>query len=291
MYALENDLLKIDTRPHGGELTAVTSKKTGTEYLWSGDPAHWQYHAPVLFPIVGKVNGGVYSVDGKEYAMPQHGLARKQLFEMTEKTADHITFKLTDNDETLSVYPFRFALLITYRLSGNRVETEYRVENADERTIFFSIGGHPAFMCPMQEQCALSDYYFEFEQNEQAERMTLSDAGLFTRETTPFLNNEKVIPLTYALFDRDAIVFANLKSKSVALKSERHRAYLRFHMNDFPYLGLWTKADAPFVCIEPWFGHADYVDFKGAFSEKAGIVSLEKGASFQTSYGIEICEE
>jgi galactose mutarotase-like enzyme len=290
MYTLENDTLKITTRPQGGELTAITSKKTGLDYLWHGDAAHWQYHAPVLFPIVGKVNGGVYKTGGQMYPLPQHGLARVRPFEMTKKTEDTISFRLNYSSETLSVYPFRFALTITYRLTGNKVETEYCVENADDRDIFFSIGGHPAFLCPMKEGGDFSEYYFEFDETEQLDRMTLSETGFFTHETTPYLNNEKIIPITYDLFKQDALVFKNMKSKAIALKSGKHKEYLRFDFGDFPYLGLWSKEGAPFVCIEPWFGHADYVDFNGEFSEKEGIVTLAQGAIFQTSYVVEICE-
>jgi galactose mutarotase-like enzyme len=165
------------------------------------------------------------------------------------------------------------------------------VENPSKQQIFFSIGGHPAFMCPLKPDCKFDDYYFEFEQPETLDRMMLTEKGFFVHETVPFMKNEQQIQISHELFKDDAIVVQPQKSKAISVKSKKHQEYMTFYFNDFPYLGLWSPAEpAPFVCIEPWFGHADYADFTGDISQKAGIVALNAGKSFCTSYAVAIFE-
>lgn len=289
MYTLENEKVKITVSKQGAELHNITSKVDGTEYLWNRNKRYWGYSAPVLFPIVGKVKNGTYKVDDKEYNLPQHGLARLKEFEMIEKTNNKIIFELVDSEETLKVYPYKFSLKIAYTLVENGVVTEYIVENTDNKTIYFSIGAHPAFMCPMVSGEIIDDYYFEFNEKENCDIMPISEEGYIKRERKQYLVNNNIIPLNFDVFKGDALVFDSLKSNKISLKSVNHDKVLTMDFTGFPYMGLWTKATgAPFVCIEPWYGHADFEDFDGELKDKAGIEKLQIGQKFNSSYTVTI---
>ena len=289
MYILENEKVKITVSEQGAELHNITSKVDGTEYLWNRNKRYWGYSAPVLFPIVGKVKNGTYKVDGKEYNLPQHGLARLKKFEMIERKDDKIIFELVDSEETLKVYPYKFSLKIAYTLVENGVKTEYIVENTDNKTIYFSIGAHPAFMCPMVTGEIIDDYYFEFNEKENCDILPISEEGYIKRERKQYLFDNNIIPLSFEVFKGDALVFDSLKSNKISLKSVNHDKVLSMDFTGFPYMGLWTKATgAPFVCIEPWYGHADFEDFNGELKDKHGIQKLEVGQKFNSAYTVTI---
>lgn len=290
IYTLENQHLKISLSNHGGELHSIKGKKDNTEFLWSGDEAYWKYHAPILFPIVGKVFNGKYTVDGKTYELPQHGLARVRDFEMIEQTKNSISFELKYSEDTLKVYPFKFSLIIKYTLNDINLSIDYIVKNLDNKEMYFSIGAHPAFMCPIEND-KFDDYYFEFNKKENASIMQLVGPGYFSKEEKPYLKDENIINLSTDLFKNDALVFKNLKSNKISLKSKNHKKYLEFDFGEFPYLGLWTKdTGAPFVCIEPWFGHADFDGFNEEFKDKAAIQSLMPNKEFHCNYNISFFE-
>lgn len=289
MYILENEKVKITVSEQGAELHNITSKVDGTEYLWNRNKRYWGYSAPVLFPIVGKVKNGTYKVDGKEYNLPQHGLARLKKFEMIERKDDKIIFELVDSEETLKVYPYKFSLKIAYTLVESGVITEYIVENTDNKTIYFSIGAHPAFMCPMVTGEIIDDYYFEFNEKENCDILPISEEGYIKRERKQYLFDNNIIPLSFEVFKGDALVFDSLKSNKISLKSVNHDKVLSMDFTGFPYMGLWTKATgAPFVCIEPWYGHADFEDFNGELKDKHGIQKLEVGQKFNSAYTVTI---
>lgn len=285
IYTLENENIRVVASSNGGELNSIKKINDETEYLWNGDEKYWKYNAPVLFPIVGKVNGGKYKVDGIEYELPQHGLARTREFKLIEKSESRIVFELRYDEETLKVYPFKFILRIGYTLMEYGVETSYEVINNDNKDIYFSIGGHPAYMCPINQGESFEDYYFEFDKVEKSSKILLSSNGLFTKNTELIMNNDKELPINIEMFKDDAIIFNDLKSNKISLKSRKSDKSITMDFSGFPYLGLWTKpTGAPFVCIEPWFGHADYEDFNGDFKDKEGINKLAVGERFKAAY-------
>ncbi len=289
IYTLENSNIKITASPFGGELHNLTSKIDGTEFLWNGNEEFWKYHAPILFPIVGKVKDNKYIVEENTYSLPQHGLARISEFNMIKKTDTSIIFSLPYSNKTLEVYPYKFELQIRYDLIENGVKVSYKVINKDSKEIFFSIGAHPAFMCPIMPEETMNDYYFEFNKKETSSLLTLNSEGYFSHERLPYLNNKNIINLSKEVFKNDALVFDNLNSNKISLKSKNHNKSLTMDFTGFPYMGLWSKpTGAPFVCIEPWFGHSDYEDFTGEFKEKEGIQSLNIDEEFNCSYTIKI---
>lgn len=291
MEKLENSNLVLEMTKSGGELLSIKSKKTGIEYLWNGEEKHWPGHAPILFPFVGRLKDQKFSYDGKTYEFPflQHGFARKMNFEVAKSDDKHISYMLTSTDETYKTYPFKFELYIDHTLDQNKVTTAYKVINTDDKPILFKIGGHPGYMCPMKSETKFDDYYLEFEQNETLDSM-LIDGGLMSRNTFKVLDNEKVIKLTYDLFKNDALIFNDTKSKYVCLKSDKHPEYIKFDFDGYKTIAFWTKKDAPFVCLEPWFGHTDFVDTKDELESKPGVIKLEPSKQFDCRYIVEVCE-
>ena len=289
IYSLENSSIKITASTHGGEIHSITSKVDGTEYLWDGNPEYWKYHAPILFPIVGKVVDSKYRVDGKAYELPQHGLARTSEFKLDSKTDNEVTFELTFSEESLKVYPYKFSLKSSYTLDDNTVKVTYSVKNLDNKKIYFSIGTHPAFICPITQNEKLEDCYLEFSEKETSDRKVLTTEGYLSHNENECLNSTDVLTLSKELFKDDALVFDNLKSDKITIKSRNNSKALTVDFNGFPYMGIWApKAGAPFVCIEPWFGHADYEDFNGEFSKKEGIITLEVEKEFSCTYKVTV---
>lgn len=287
IYSLENSSIKITASTNGGEIHSISSKIDGTEYLWDGNPEYWKYHAPILFPIVGKVIDSKYRVDGNTYELPQHGLARTSEFALISKTDNEVTFELKFSKESLKVYPYKFSLRSIYTLEDNTVKVTYRVKNLDDKKIYFSIGTHPAFMCPIDKNKNLEDCYLQFSEKEISNRKVITEEGYMSHNEKECLNSTDMLMLSKELFKNDALVFDNLKSDQITIKSKKNNKALTVDFTGFPYMGIWAPKDgAPFLCIEPWFGHADYEDFNGELREKDGIISLEVEKEFSCTYKV-----
>lgn len=280
LHTLNNGVLKIKATERGAELKSITALKDGTEYLFDADPTWWKYSSPVLFPIVGKVLNNTYRAEGKEFTLGQHGFARTSNFWLVDVTKTLITFALESNAATLAVYPYRFRLEISYELIGNEVKVLWKVINVDEKEIYFSIGAHPAISCPLCFGETFEDCYLKFNVAEKSARLLLTDNGL-SHERIPTLDGTE-LNLNYELFKGGALVFDDLKSDEISVCSRKSSKSLTVRAKNFPYWGFWTPAQggAPFVCIEPWIGHADYIDFKGELKDKEGIQKLAVGETF-----------
>ena len=283
LHTIENGVLKISAVDRGAELKAITALADGTEYLFDSDPTWWRYSAPILFPIVGRVVDNKYRAEGKEFTLPGHGFGRTSTFEFVGEEADKLTFKLGWSEETLKVYPYKFALEVSYALEDSTVKVIWKVANVDDKTIYFSIGAHPAFACPIVKGEEFTDCYLKFNRPEKSSRLMLTTSGPLSRERVPLLDGTE-LPLNYAMFKDDALVFDDLKSDEVSICSRKSSKSLTVRAKGFPYWGIWTpvKGGAPFLCIEPWHGLADYADFKGELKDKVGIRKLEVGETFTT---------
>lgn len=287
LTVLENEWITATVDSHGAELVSLVLNEDGCEYLWTADPAHWGRHAPVLFPIVGRLRDNRCTIDGKTYELTQHGFARDAEFALAEQTDTAAIFELRANAATLEKYPYDFTLRIGYRLIGASITVSYEVKNERAEEMFFSIGAHPGFRCPLADGESFDDYYLEFEQPETIGKCLLEN-GLLRLETEPFLQNERTIALSYPLFANDALVFNGLESQSLRLKSRKSDKSVSVEYAGFPYLGIWSKQDAPFVCIEPWHGVADLAREPRDFSQKEGICRLGGREEFVSCYRIEI---
>ena len=287
MHQLENDYLQVSVNSLGAELQKLYRKDTGLDYLWSGDPAFWGKFSPMLFPIVGTLRDNHYHYRGTGYSLPRHGFAREKSFTLTQASLTTLEFTLQDDESTRVVYPFRFVLRLTYTLEGHRLRVAYTVLNPDEQPLYFSIGAHPAFAVPLEQERSYHDYQLRFNQPETTGRWALQD-GLLLNHAEPFLDQSSIIPLHPDLFARDAIVLKGLASDTISLRSAFSDHGWTFGFADWPHLGIWAAKGAPFVCIEPWQGHADPVNHDGDITRKPGIVHLDPMDSWQRDWWIDV---
>ncbi|QCR23377.1 aldose 1-epimerase family protein [Pontibacter sp. SGAir0037] len=289
LYFLENDNLKVGVESFGAELQHFIRLSDQQELIWQGNPAIWPGHAPNLFPIVGALPHNQFTHEGKTYQMLRHGFARRTEFDLVEEKKDKLVFQLKQSEETLSQYPFKFSLLIAFKLEGNSLSTTYQVTNTDHEALYFSVGGHPGFNVPLYPGEQYSDYYLEFEQPETLVRYLIDEAGLQSGETERVLTESAVLPLQHEYFEKDAIVLKDVKSEKVILASRKSAYRLEMDFKGFPYLGIWTKPGAsPFVCIEPWCGITSHEGDTGELKEKEGIEMLSPEAIFERTYTLTV---
>lgn len=278
---ITNSHLTAQIKHFGAELFSLKNDQN-KEYIWEGDPTFWGKHSPILFPIVGSLKNNSYPVDGKQFHLNRHGFAREMEFELIEKTEESATFSLVSTTETKKIYPFDFELQIFYYLISNKLNINYKVFNKNESTMPFSIGAHPAFVF----EGNFEEYSLEFERDEILKYYLLEE-GLISNNSNNLLLDNGKLNLEYKLFEKDALVIKSLKSKCVTILKNTNPV-LKINFSDFPNLGIWTIENAPFLCIEPWFGYSDNLDEYDDFSKKEGIQLLEKMETFEANYNIEI---
>jgi galactose mutarotase-like enzyme len=285
-HTIQNEYLSIAVNEIGAELSSLRTAADGFEYLWQPDPRVWRRQSPLLFPIVGRVENDRYRVDDREYPMENHGFAKETRFELLESGSGRLVFQLTSDEATLQKYPYHFQLQVRYTLDGPELETGYCVANRDQRRMWFSIGAHPGFRCPLEAGETMNDYRLEFERPERIERHLAQD-NLLTGATAPFLNGGQVVPLSYELFQKGAVILKGLRSGRITLKSDRNPRSITVSYPGFPFLGIWSPP-GPFVCIEPWYGVPGTRGAGDDFTKKEGILSLDAGEVFECAYRIRV---
>lgn len=275
MESLTYENLAIKVSAYGAELKSLKKTEASTEYLWQADPAWWARSSPVLFPIVGKAANDRILIDKESYPMNQHGFARDMEFRLVEHSDNLLIYRLESSEETLKHYPFHFKLEISYQIRAGELFVQYQVFNEGTVDLPFSIGAHPAFNLSTGR---MSDYSLVFEKEENAAAYSLRN-GLFTGETYPVFQDTNILALNTTLFNKDALVFKDLKSTAVRL-TDKDGPLLEMRFEGFPYFGIWSKPGCEeFICLEPWYGLADKEGFSGSISEKEGILLLEPGYS------------
>lgn len=286
MHTLENKLLKISINPIGAELHSIYNKEKNIEHLWQGDPQFWPSRAPVLFPVIGVLKNNSYSYKGKSYEMPKHGFIRYNEDLIAEQLSDtKVSFALLDSDKTLKVYPFHFRFEITYELLKNQLVVSHHIMNTGKDTMYFNLGGHPAFNCPLYDGEKYTDYCIHLEKGSGTPSYILRNDGLISDQTINVLEGDK-LKLTPTLFDKDALIFKNINASIATLCHETKGPVLSMEFNAFPDLGIWAKPKAPYVCIEPWLGYADLENTTQNLEEKEGIQQLAPKKLYQSSYAI-----
>ena len=279
LHYLENEFLKISVNTYGAELSSIWNKKENKEMLWQGDSAFWGRRSPVLFPVVGKYKNSITTFNGKEYSSGQHGFARDSEFSLVEATDNKLSFKLTNSEETLKQYPFCFTLICSFELIENRIIVGWTVENTDNQKIYFSIGAHPAFYCEKEKTILTMKNGNDIKYN------LINSAGLYTSQKYEIENS---FVLHESLFDNDALIIENSGVNEISL-SNGEKEYLTVAF-DAKIFGIWspTKKNAPFVCIEPWFGRCDAEDYDGDITTREWSNSLEIGEKWYKEYEIKI---
>lgn len=288
MITLKNEHLSIQVSEHGAELCSINCG--GKEYLWQADPAFWKRHSPVLFPIVGSVWGNTYRVNGKEFNLSQHGFARDMEFTLVSATESEVHFVLTDTEATHEKYPYSFRLEIGYRIKGKKVDVLWKVTNTDEKEIHFQIGAHPAFYYPQYDESP-NRGYFAFSPTSKLNYIGLQEKGCVNpviHYDVP-VDGEGLLPLNIHTFDIDTFIVEDSQLTSVSILDMQKNPYLSVHFTA-PVVGLWSPPtkNAPFVCIEPWYGRCDCANYSGEYKDKDWTNHLAVGEVFEASYTIEI---
>ncbi len=283
-------MLKIQTKKLGAELTSV--QYNGKEMLFQGAKVldsngniYWKRQAPILFPIVGQLKNSQTQIEGEIYEMSQHGFARDMEFEEISKTENKHHYMLKYNEETLKKYPYKFELHIMYGVNGNTLTVTYKVKNIDDKTIYFGLGGHPAFNCDYSN----GEYEIVFNEKEEDIEFLKLKEGLIDTENAENILQDNKIYLKEDTFDNDAVIMKNLKSNKVVLQNhETNQKILELDFTGFPYLALWSKKGAPFVCIEPWQNTADRIDSTQIYKDKENIIELLKDKEYKCEFKIKI---
>lgn len=270
MITLKNDFLTVIISEIGAEMQSIVMDEK--ELLWQGDPAFWAKRAPVLFPICGGLKNDKYTFGDKEYTLEKHGFARSKTFSSEALSDTSAVFTLTPDKDTLTMYPFNWELKIIYTLNGASISIEYRVTNNSDTVMPYSIGSHEGYALDGD----IENYELVFEKDEDFNASVL-DGNLLTYDTAKAYESGKILPLCYKYFEIDALVFTSLKSRSVTLRNKTDNSTVTVDFKNCPYLLLWTKPNAPYLCIEPWTGLPDYVDETGVLTEKKTAALLEKG--------------
>lgn len=289
---LSNEAIRIAVSAHGAELCSI--KKDGKEYLWQADPQYWKRHSPVLFPIVGSVWENRYRCEGNEYTLTQHGFARDKDFRLVSRTDNEVWYLLTDDEETRSKYPYAFELRIGYRIEGSRIDVMWRVKNPSDREMHFQIGAHPAFYFPDYQPETSGRGYFSFNRTEGLKYILISEKGCADPDTEYDLQlTDGLLPMDIHTFDRDALILQDGQVNEVTLHNNRRQPVLKLHFDTAPLVGLWSPPakNAPFVCIEPWYGRCDRAHYAGDYADKDWMQHLAAGDTFEGGYSIEIVEE
>ncbi len=284
---IRNDRISLTVDSRGAEFAHLQSAD-GVEYLWQGDSRTWTDRAPVLFPFIARLTNDSYRYMGKTYPMNIHGFAAASKFAVAEHTDTKLVLVLTENEETLRQYPFRFCLEITYELIDSKVAITYRVENRDDKVMPFGIGGHPGFRVPLVRDEEFTDYQLEFSVACNPDRVGFTPALFLGGADTPYpFEDGKRLRLNHALFDEDAIILKNM-AREITLRSQVSGRGVRVSYPDFPYLGIWhwPNSQAEYVCIEPWLGLPSRQDIVEELTCKSDMVQLPPGDSFQTTWNI-----
>ena len=277
---IQNQAIKAVIKTKGAELSSL--QKEGKNYIWEINSEFWNKTSPILFPIVGALKNNEYFHEGKVYKLSRHGFARDFEFEVIENSENTVVFSLKSNEETLKVYPFHFELQLSYILEGNKLVVKYEIINRSSEKMYYSIGAHPAFNIDGN----FEDFSLIFDDEKDLETYKL-EQDLFSGKTEILKLNGNVLPLQYELFEEDALVFKNFATKSLTL-AKNNESVMKVSFPNFPYLGIWTKKDAPFICIEPWLGIADNANASGKIEEKEGIQILENNSKKQIAWSVEL---
>lgn len=280
IFTIANEFLKATINSQGAELTSLISNKKN--YIWEANPKFWAKHSPILFPIVGTLKDSFYLYEGEKYELSRHGFARDCNFEIKTKSLTEIVFSLKSDATSKKKYPFNFELQLKYTLNNFDLKISYTVTNLDTKEIPFSIGAHPAFALTKK----MHNYSLLFEKQEVLKSFTLQN-DLLTDNFFEIELQNKILPLDYQLFENDALIFKTIMSKKITIL-ENNKPLLSISFSDFDNFGIWTKSNAPFICLEPWMGFSDVLNHNHTILEKEGIQIVKENCTFETSFTISL---
>ena len=285
-YVIENEQLKVTVRSSGCEIVSVIKKSDGREFMWDGNPDAWCRHSPILFPHIGVYRDDKMTYEGKVYHSKQHGPVRNMEWTLVSHSDTEIFMTVNQTEDTLKEYPFDFKLTAGYKLDGNDIKVMWKVENTNEKEMFFSIGGHPAFACPPGKN-SMDGCEIRFETDADAIHYSLlNNVGQLVDGDNQLKLNDKKFTIDKKMFDTSAYVIENNQTHQVSILNEgKPFVTVKF---EAPVFGLWSpaKKDMPFMCIEPWYGRADRHDFVGELKDREWENQLAPGKTFEKAYHI-----
>ena len=279
MVVLENNEIRVEIAEKGAEIRSV--KRNGIEYMWDARAEVWASSAPMCFPICGGLKDDKFVFEGKEYTLNKHGYAKFTLFGVEEKEETKAVFLHKSNETTKAQFPFDYELRVIYTLDGNSLKVEYNVKNLSGKTMYFNIGSHEAYYTPE----GIEQYDVIFDDDDTLTNYILY-GNLLSNQTQVLLNEGKVFPLYDKYFIVDALAFKGMKSRAATLKNRRTGRSVRIDFPDCPYLLLWHKHDAPFMCVEPWNGIPDTIGSSYDITEKEGITALDDNDTYVNTHTI-----
>ena len=287
-YELKNDFLTVKVSSVGAELQSIRDS-SDLERIWQSDENIWPRQAPILFPIVGRLKDDHYYVDGKEYKMTLHGFARDEEFTLISSEESELALKLTDNEFSHKIYPYKFEIEVIYRLKEKELSVSYIVKNIDnKKDLYFSIGAHPGFVVPFQKKLKYDDFEITFSPQKSRKMVPMVDHYAD-------LNNKYDVPnqdfrLSREKFKDDALVYELDDSTDITIKSEHVKKEVIFNTGNAKYVGLWSTypKEGNFVCIEPWWGIDDTLNSDNQYEHKAGINKLVPEESFKAHFSVKI---
>ncbi|MFI3200380.1 MAG: aldose 1-epimerase family protein [Eubacteriales bacterium] len=288
-YTIENEKIQLTINSIGAELISLQSRTTGQEYMWSGDPTYWGRTSPLLFPFIGGLQGGTYTYDGIAYKMAKHGFLRDAPFELVKQTQEELWFVTRSNEETLKSYPFAYELEVGYWLRGESVDVIWKIHNKGDKMMEYSIGGHPAFKCPLHENEERTAYSLQFKRKSTLEQTPVTKAGFAAQEPVTITLDQERIPLKDNIFAEDALIFENYQVSEISLVDSRNQPYIAMAC-DTPVLAVWSLAEkeAQFVCFEPWYGLCDVEGIHVPLQERKWMNHLQAGEVEVKQYTIHI---
>lgn len=278
MVEIGSSALRASINPFGAELSSLRDAQ-GRDYMTDANPAFWTGRAPILFPIVGRLNDDLLWIDGASYRMEKHGFARRSAFDPVDVTASGALFRMTDTVETRAQFPFHFLLEIGFSVSGAALTMTAKVGNDGDRAMPFSFGWHPAFAWPLPGGGARADHRIVFERPEPGMLRGLTPDGLIADDRLSPVIGDTLL-LADSLFEQDALIWEPVESRRLCYAGATG-PQLDIEFPDTDRLGIWTKPGAQFVCVEPWHGIADRVGYAGEFADRPGVMTLAPGDQFQ----------
>ncbi|MFD1419104.1 aldose 1-epimerase family protein [Companilactobacillus keshanensis] len=287
IFQLKNDYLTMQVKSTGAEMVSVKNNEE-SEFIWQADPDIWGRHAPVLFPIVGRLKDDHYFIDDQEYQLNQHGFARDQEFTLESQTDSKLVFLLKTNDELLKKYPYHFELRVVYQLVKNSIQVSYLVKNLETDDIYFSIGAHPGFSVPFEKDTTFEDFRIGISPSELRTSIPLIGSNIDLNKEFKVANQD--LELTHDIFAQDAIIYRLNDPAVLTIESEKSEHKLTVDTGNAKFVGIWSPypKEGNFVCIEPWWGIADKTDTDNQFKTKYGINKLAPDDQFEAYYSISI---
>ena len=289
LHTIENENLICTIDSNGAEIRSLKDKQTGEEYIWQIDHSIWGSSSPVLFPSIGKIKSNKVTLNGKEYAMPKHGIIRNNTSLSFEQiNTSECVFRLSSSEHTLKQYPFNFQFSIIFKLIENRLVMTYFIENKSSVPMPFSCGGHTAYFCPLSKDIQLSDYVIEFPKPVKLTSRTLGASGLLSNAFRSMTCEDNSLPLSNTLFNEDALIFSDIEYNWVRLRRKNQTKGIIVRFDNYPHLALWSKPSANYICIEPWLGLPDSEEESLDLTEKKSYKTIDPNSQFSISIVTEI---